>query len=116
MRNTIIEIDHKNYTENVIVTIGNIKEVKELTSNLDWKYIFKGEVRMENTIKVIEVKRTRDIDSRCRWAKPIITTYKECTLLFYKDGDYKRKELKKDLTWKINQAIIDATYGFKKIK
>lgn len=80
--NTIIEIDHKNYTENVIVTENNINEVLSLITKyeLDWKYVIEGELLIETTVCGIPFLRKSNAvksigldtfgeDYRNRWIK-----------------------------------------------
>jgi hypothetical protein len=67
------------------------------------------------TIKVIEVKRTRDVNTQCSWNKTI-TTYKSCILVFCKFGIYTRLVLKNAETHITNMRIKEASYGHILIK
>ncbi|AGO48265.1 hypothetical protein PhiSM_gp70 [Cellulophaga phage phiSM] len=67
------------------------------------------------TIKVIEVKRKRDVNTQCPWEK-VITTYKSCTLSFNRFGVYSRIELPMAETHRINIRIRQETYGHRLIK
>jgi len=67
------------------------------------------------TIKVIDIKRTRDVNTQCSWEKNI-TTYKSCTLVFCKFGVYTRLVLKNAQTHITNMKIKEASYGHRLIK
>ncbi len=67
------------------------------------------------TVKVVEVKRTREVNTQCPWDK-IITTYKSCTLLFCEFGVYSRVYLPNAETYRTNMRIKEASFGHRLIK
>ena len=67
------------------------------------------------TVKVLNVKRTRDVNTQCPW-ETIITTYKSCTLVFCKFGIYTRLYLKSAETHITNMRIKEESYGYRLIK
>ncbi len=111
--NTIIEIDYIKYTENVIVNSQNIIEVQKEIKNNQWKYVIKGEILIPKTYSIIEIKRTRDINTQCPW-ETIITTYKKCTVVLNDEGRSKYIELPKRETHITNSKIESLIYGYVK--
>ena len=112
--NTIIEVNQINYTENVIVNSSNLKEVTEFVKNLHWSYVIKGDVLIENTYKVFDIKRTKDVNTQCSWEK-VITNYKSCLVVTKINGFTKKTEISSRETYLTNMKIKDLTWGCKKL-
>lgn len=113
MINTIIEIKYEHYSENVIVTSENLSEVLELSKKYPWQYIVKGEIKVPNFYKLMEVKYSRDVNKQCSW-ETIITGYKQCTVYLNTFGVSKWVELPKRETGITNLAIRELTWGYEK--
>ena len=67
------------------------------------------------SVKIIDVKRTRNINNQCAWDK-VVTTYKSCTLLFCKFGIYSMLDIPKSETHVTNLKISQNIIGYKLIK
>jgi len=67
------------------------------------------------SVKIIDVKRTRNINNQCEWDK-VVTTYKSCTLLFCKFGIYSMLDIPKSETHVTNLKISQNIIGYKLIK